>query len=282
MGNQVRTRFAPSPTGPLHLGHAYSAICTFDYAQQMQGAFILRIEDLDQTRARPEWEAQIYDDLAWLGLSWETPVMRQSKRTAAYDTALDQLWDMGVLYPCTCNRKDILAAVEAPQEGGQPVVGPDGVVYPGTCRNKPRYGARPKGEALRLDSAKAFDLLNVTQLTFVEPSQNYSMDQRAFCSTIGDPILCRRDWAASYHLAVVVDDAAQQITHVVRGEDLRDATYIHHLLQMLLDMPAPTYIHHRLIRDENGKRLAKRHDAMAISAYRAQGMTAQALRDRVC
>ena len=268
-GNRSRliTRFAPSPTGPLHLGHAYSAMLAHDMARDAGGTFLLRIEDIDRSRARPAWEAQITDDLAWLGLTWPTPVMRQSDRQPAYDAALDALWDRGLLYPCTCNRRDILAAASAPQEGAP--MGPDGVVYPGTCRHRPRTGPRPTDTALRLDLALACQPFVNTVL---------SADKVA---TIGDVVLARRDMGTSYHLSVVVDDAAQGVTDVVRGEDLAEATPIHVLLQRLLDLPTPTYHHHRLIRDDTGKRLAKRDDARAIATYRAEGATPSDIRRMV-
>ena len=249
------TRFAPSPTGPLHLGHAYSALLAHDMARDAGGTFLLRIEDIDQSRARPEWETQIYEDLRWLGLSWPTPVMRQSERQAAYDTALDALWARGLLYPCDCNRRDILAAVSAPQEGAP--MGPDGVIYPGTCRNLERPQMRP-ASALRLD------MRQVAQDDLVEK--------------IGDVVLARKDMGTSYHLSVVVDDAEQEITDVVRGQDLEDATPIHLLLQNLLGLPTPTYHHHKLIRDNAGKRLAKRDDARSLSKYRAEGATPNDIR----
>lgn len=252
------TRFAPSPTGPLHLGHAYSAMLAHDMAMAAGGTFLLRIEDIDRTRARPAWEAQIYDDLRWLGLTWPTPVMRQSDRQAAYDAALDRLWGRGLLYPCACSRKDIETAASAPQEGAP--MGPDGVIYPGTCRGHDRAGDRPSDVPLRLDVIRA------------DPSA------LAFAQDIGDVVLCRRDMGTSYHLSVVVDDAAQGVTHVVRGADLTDATPIHALLQKLLDLPTPIYHHHRLIRDNDGKRLAKRDDARAISTYRADGATPNDIR----
>lgn len=227
----------------------------YDLAKNCGGTFLLRIEDIDTSRARPEWEAQIYDDLTWLGLTWPSPVMRQSMRQGAYDAALDELWVAGLLYPCVCNRKDILAAVSAPQEGAE--MGPDGIIYPGTCRSNPRTGPRPPNAVLRLD------------MTLAAPT--YSAD-------IGDVVLARRDMGTSYHLSVVVDDAAQGITDVVRGEDLKDATPIHELLQSLLGLPTPNYHHHRLIRDENGKRLAKRDDARALSKFRAEGATPEDIR----
>jgi len=254
----VITRFAPSPTGPLHLGHAYSAMLAHDMAQAAGGTFLLRIEDIDQSRARPVWEAQIYDDLAWLGLNWPTPVMRQSERMAAYDAALDHLWDKGLLYPCTCSRRDIEAAANAPQEGAP--MGPDGMIYPGTCRGKARTGARPQAMPLRLDTQAA------------DPTAH------EFAVHIGDVVLSRRDMGTSYHLSVVVDDAAQGVTDVVRGADLEEATPIHLLLQKLLNLPTPRYHHHKLVRDAAGKRLAKRDDARAISKYRAEGASPNDIR----
>lgn len=270
------TRFAPSPTGPLHLGHAFSARLAYDLAQAAQGRFVLRIEDIDRARSRPAWEAQIYDDLAWLGLTWEQPVMRQSDRQPAYDAALDALWARGLLYPCQCTRADIAAASSAPQEGA-PLLGPDGVIYPGTCRPAcAPNGPRPKDVPLRLDMTKACDLVPA-KISFVEEGsgipETVAFDRAAMIATVGDIVLSRRDMGTSYHLSVVLDDAAQHITHVVRGLDLLDATRIHVVLQHLLDLPQPRYHHHRLIRDENGKRLAKRDDARAISLLRSEGKT---------
>jgi len=256
----------------LHLGHAYSALLAFDLAQSMQGRFLLRIEDIDQSRARAAWEAQIYDDLAWLGLSWERPVMRQSDRQAAYDAALDQLWAQGLLYPCTCTRADIAAATSAPQEGA-PLLGPDGVIYPGTCRpDTPPTGPRPRNIALRLNMARAC-MIPQRQMGFFETTtqQNIALSAAEMPDTVGDIVLARRDMGTSYHLSVVLDDAAQQVTDVVRGADLFEATQIHILLQHILNLPQPRYTHHKLIRDEAGKRLAKRDDARAISLFRAEG-----------
>lgn len=274
-----RTRFAPSPTGPLHLGHAYSAMLAYDMAMAAGGEFLLRIEDIDQSRARPEWEAQIYDDLRWLGLNWPEPVMRQSDRQPAYDAALDCLWDAGLLYPCTCSRADIATAASAPQEGA-PLLGPDGVVYPGTCRHaSKRTGPRPTNVTLRLDMAAA--LAGMPDLFFRETGrfdQDVPIAASALQNEVGDAVTARRDMGTSYHLAVVLDDAAQNITHVIRGADLFDATQIHVLLQHLLDLPTPIYHHHRLVRDENGKRLAKRDDARAISHYRSEGLSPSDIR----
>ena len=271
------TRFAPSPTGPLHLGHAYSALLAYDMAQNAGGTFVLRIEDIDQSRARPAWEAQITDDLAWLGLSWPTPVMRQSDRQPAYDNALTTLWNLGLLYPCTCNRRDILAAASAPQEGAP--MGPDGVIYPGTCRHKPRKGPRPTGTALRIDMKAAMQGIDLT--TYQDNGVAKSIASGSLIDGIGDVVLARRDMGTSYHLSVVIDDAAQGITDIVRGEDLAEATPIHVLLQHLLNLPTPAYHHHRLIRDDAGKRLAKRDDARAIATYRAEGATPADIRRMV-
>lgn len=270
------TRFAPSPTGPLHLGHAYSALLAYEMARANAGRFLLRIEDIDSTRARPKWEAQIYEDLAWLGLKWETPVMRQSDRLAVYDETLETLWARGLLYPCSCSRADIAAAASAPQEGA-PLHGPDGVVYPGTCRPiRPPGGPRPTDLPLRLDMSKACEAV-LGPFDFTEDGngspERITFDAEEMITTVGDVVLARRGMGTSYHLSVVLDDAAQEITHVVRGRDLFEATRIHILLQRLLDLPHPRYHHHRLIRDYAGKRLAKRDDARAVSLYRAEGLS---------
>lgn len=275
------TRFAPSPTGPLHLGHAYSALLAHDMARAAGGTFHLRIEDLDQSRARPHWEAQIAGDLHWLGLSWPEPAMRQSERGAAYRAALDDLAAMELLYPCGCSRSEIEAAAGAPQEG-VPGFGPDGRIYPGTCRHRPMADRGPT-DVIRLNMARAAKAL--PDLTFTETGPGHlgthRLDPGDLVTTIGDVILERRQMAGAYHLAVVVDDAAQQITHVIRGEDLLEATRIHVLLQHLLNLPTPVYHHHRLIRDDKGKRLAKRDDARAIARYREDGLTPQDIRAMV-
>ncbi|NOD91541.1 tRNA glutamyl-Q(34) synthetase GluQRS [Ruegeria sp. HKCCD4884] len=277
------TRFAPSPTGPLHLGHAYSALLASDIAKAESGQFLLRIEDIDQSRSRQHWEDQIYNELTWLGLTWPKPVVRQSDRMGVYDQALDRLWGQGFLFPCTCNRKDIAAAASAPQEGA-PMHGPDGIIYPGTCRKAHqdkdlRQHPRPRNEPLRLDIAKACQAIHdQSRFQFIElgsgpdgETGTITFTPDELINTIGDVVLSRRDMGTSYHLSVVLDDAAQGITHVVRGQDLFEATRIHVLLQALLDFPTPAYLHHDLIRDETGKRLAKRDDARAISKYRAEG-----------
>ena len=277
----MRTRFAPSPTGPLHLGHAYSACLAHDMAVAADGQFLLRIEDIDQSRARAKWEAKIFDDLHWLGLTWPTPVLRQSDRMALYAAALDRLWADGLLYPCTCNRRDILSALDAPQEGTKPPTGPDGIIYPGTCRpSTPPTGPRPDDTALRLNMARAVSALQ-SPLSYSETGISPVILCDNPIDQIGDIVLARRDMGTSYHLSVTVDDADQGITDVIRGADLAEATQIHVLLQRLLGLPTPTYHHHKLIRDDAGKRLAKRDDARALALFREQGLSPQDIREMV-
>ncbi|MEJ2019847.1 MAG: tRNA glutamyl-Q(34) synthetase GluQRS, partial [Maritimibacter sp.] len=275
------TRFAPSPTGLLHLGHAFSALTAWDMAQAAGGQFLLRIEDIDTPRCRPEFEQAIDDDLSWLGMDWPTPVMRQSERLAEYEAALNKLGEIGVTYPCSCTRGDIRAALSAPQEGA-PMQGPDGVIYPGTCRGREMESRLP-GDAIRLDMAKAMALVGALAFTETGPAHTglHHITAAKMIETVGDVVLARKDIGTSYHIAVVVDDAAQGITHVVRGEDLFSATPIHILLQRLLGLAQPIYHHHRLIRDEAGKRLAKRDDARAIRLYREQGKTPEDIRARL-
>ncbi|WP_372886776.1 tRNA glutamyl-Q(34) synthetase GluQRS [Shimia sp.] len=284
------TRFAPSPTGPLHLGHAYSALLAHDMARAAGGRFLLRIEDIDSTRSRPRWEQQIYQDLAWLGITWDAAPMRQSERLPAYRAALQALWARGLLYPCTCKRRDIATAASAPQEGAAPVHGPDGLVYPGTCRDKARDAAAPlpEGAALRLDMGRALASLGVApDLGFEDSGEATAAQARirltpaALRDGVGDIVLSRRDFPGSYHLSVVIDDAAQGVTKVIRGADLFEATQIHVVLQRLLGLATPRYHHHRLIRDAAGKRLAKRDDARAIAKYRAEGASPADIRRMV-
>ena len=265
----VVTRFAPSPTGPLHLGHAYSAML----ARERGDRFLLRIEDIDTARCRPEWEAAIFDDLQWLGLQWEKPVLRQSDRLPLYRAAVGRLMAMGMAYACTCSRADIRDALTAPQEG------PDGPVYPGTCRGK---GHAAQGASVRLDMGRAMARLGTVAFDETGPAHagrhRFGAD---LAGTIGDVVLARKDIGTSYHVAVVVDDAAQGVTEVTRGEDLFGATPIHVILQRLLELPTPTYNHHALIRDQAGRRLAKRDDARALSTYRAEGATPEDIRQMV-
>jgi glutamyl-Q tRNA(Asp) synthetase len=271
------TRFAPSPTGPLHLGHAFSALTAFDRARAANGRFILRIEDTDRSRVRPDYERAIYADLEWLGLTWERPVLRQSEHLADYDNALNSLIKRGLCYPCRCTRGDIAAALSAPQEGVTHLP-PDGVVYPGTCRGR-GFVEAGKGDAVRLNMAAAIADAGVLSAqgfceTGPERAGSQGLDRDHLIASIGDVVLARRDiGTASYHLAVVIDDARQGVTEVTRGMDLFEATQVHVLLQRLLRLPTPSYHHHRLIRDDQGKRLAKRDDARALSRYRAEGAT---------
>ncbi|PQO22764.1 tRNA glutamyl-Q(34) synthetase GluQRS [Rhodobacteraceae bacterium WD3A24] len=270
-----RTRFAPSPTGYLHLGHAYSALTAAHRAAERGGTMLLRIEDIDTARCKPEFEAAIFEDLAWLGLRWEEPVMRQSARRTAYDSALERLVAMGLCYPCCCTRREIRAALSAHQEGADRPP-----TYPGTCRQRPMAEAGPD-DAIRLDMGRALAAAG-TSLHFTEtgPARpgEHVVSAAQLAEEHGDIILARRDIGTSYHLAVVVDDAAQAITEIVRGGDLFDSTPVHRLLQVLLGLPRPTYYHHRLIRDDSGRRLAKRDDARAIRRYRADGEAPARLR----
>lgn len=274
-------RFAPSPTGELHLGHAYSALVGWRAAKAVGGRFLLRMEDLDRSRVRPEFTEGILADLAWLGLDWEAPVLFQSTRLAAYGAALGALAAQGLTYACTCTRRDIAEAASAPQEGVPP--GPDGPVYPGTCRGK----SAPPGEAvaIRLDMRRAIAALGgtraVARLAFTELEEgpggetgSIRLEPEALVHGTGDVVLSRRDGTPAYHLAVVVDDAWQGVTHVTRGRDLFPATPVHRLLQALLGLPVPRYRHHRLIRDAEGRRLAKRDHAHSLARLREEGRSA--------
>ncbi len=277
------TRFAPSPTGLLHLGHAHAALFAERVTRAAGGRFLLRFEDIDQGRCRPEYEAAITEDLRWLGLDWEQPVMRQSDRFAAYRQALDRLQDRGLLYPCFCTRKEIqqeiFKAVQAPQ-------GPDGPLYPGTCRGLGEDERRARiaagrAYALRLDvtAAMATAMTAVGPLTWIEHGRGLDGTAGPAEPRIhGDVVLARKDVPASYHLAVTLDDAEQGVTLVTRGEDLTPATHIHRLLQALLDLPVPAWHHHGLIADAAGRRLAKRDDAQAIRTLRDQGLSAAEVR----
>ncbi len=274
------TRFAPSPTGPLHLGHAYSAMIAHQMAHDNNGQFLLRIDDLDQSRARPQWEDQIYEDLTWLGLNWHGPVRKQSNHFSEYAEVLASLRQRALTFECTCSRRDIEAAANAPQEGA-PIFGPDGRIYPGTCRtcNHPQSTTT----CTRLNMSKA--CAHAGPLSFVEtgPAHHgtHVLSERALTHTVGDVVLERRAMSAAYHLAVTVDDAATGITHAVRGADLFDATQIHVVLHALLGTQAPTFHHHTLVRDEAGKRLAKRDDARAIATFRSDGATPEDIRRMV-
>ena len=268
------TRFAPSPTGYLHEGHAFSALFAAEAARAAGGRFLLRIEDIDVTRCRPEYEAAIHDDLAWLGLEWETPVLRQSDHFAAYGAALARLQGEGLIYPCFCTRKEI--AAEIARSAGAPQ-GPDGPLYPGTCRHldaEARAARIASGApyALRLDMARAVQAAG--PLALVESG----VPQAARPEIFGDAVLGRKETPASYHLAVTLDDALQGVTLVTRGADLAPAAHLHRLLQHLLGLPEPEWRHHPLLTDAAGKRLAKRDNAPALRDVRAAGVTAADLR----
>ncbi|TAG30638.1 MAG: tRNA glutamyl-Q(34) synthetase GluQRS [Rhodobacterales bacterium] len=264
------TRFAPSPTGPLHLGHAYSAILAHDMARAESGQFLLRMEDTDLERCRPDFDALIQTDLRWLGLDWDGPVHRQSDKIIDYNRRLEALEGKALLYPCSCTRADIRAALAAPQEGVS------FNVYPGTCRGR-AMASRLPGDALRLDLAAALQVLPA-DLGFAEtgPAQSghHRINPDEAKARIGDVVLSRKgEDIVAYFLASAFDDADQGVTHVIRGEDLFDFTPVQVILQHLFGLPTPVYHHHRLIRDDQGKRLAKRDDARALSKYRTEGAT---------
>jgi glutamyl-Q tRNA(Asp) synthetase len=261
----IVTRFAPSPTGDLHLGHILAAKVARDLAESVPGGrFLLRHEDIDTPRVKPESYLRIEEDLEWLGLTWGGDPLRQSDRREAYDEALGKLRELGLAYPCFCTRKDIHAALSAPH-------GPGEMIYPGTCRSLDPTEAVQRiadgvAHSWRLDSAKAAALhgaIYFTDLrcgtTQVDPAMN------------GDVVLARKDIGTAYHLAVVVDDAFQEITHVTRGEDLLGATHVQRQLQSILGFHEPVYLHHALVRDEHGRRLAKRDAARSIRILREQG-----------
>jgi len=271
----IVTRFAPSPTGYLHLGHAYSALEAWRTAREADGKFLLRIEDIDRTRCKPEFTDAILEDLAWLGLDWDGEVRKQSEHFADYEAALDKLDMMGVTYPCFCTRAAI--AAEIARAGGAPQ-GEEGPIYPGTCRDlkteeRLRRIASGEGFALRLDVARA--LARTGPLEWEEEGEGII---RADPELLGDVVLARKDTPTSYHLAVTLDDALQGVTLVTRGADLFTATHIHRLLQALLDWTTPRYRHHRLLTDASGKRFAKRDKALTLRALRESGKTPAEIR----
>ena len=271
-------RFAPSPNGFLHLGHAYSALLNFELARESGGRFLLRIEDIDLARAKLEYEAAIYEDLAWLGLDWERPVRRQSEHFADYAAALERLDARGLIYPCACTRGEIAKAA-----GETTPRDPDGApLYPGTCRGKPRGHLREilsvGGVALRLDMAKALALLG-DEAGALSWREHREGEIAANPKLWGDVVLARKDTPASYHLAVVIDDALQGVTEVVRGADLKPATGLHRLLQRLLGLPAPSYRHHALLFCAEGEKLSKSRSSNTLRDLRAEGMSAAAVRE---
>lgn len=257
----IRTRFAPSPNGSLHIGHAYAAIVAHDLARQLGGRFMLRIEDIDGTRSRPELAAEFRADLSWLDLAWDEEVI-QSARLDRYAAAGERLKSMGLLYPCCCTRAEIAAAAHA--------AGPDGPIYPGTCRGK---GIDPTGGvSWRLDMAGA-----LARTGPLEWEDAVAGTQAARPDIFGDVVLLRKDAPASYHLAAVLDDASDGISHVTRGMDLFAATHVHRLIQALLGMPVPLWHHHPLLLDAEGRKLAKRRNSPSMADRRAAGEDGRAL-----
>jgi glutamyl-Q tRNA(Asp) synthetase len=262
----VRTRFAPSPNGALHLGHAFSALCAHDFARACAGAFYLRIEDIDGTRSRPEHIDAILEDMAWLGLVPDGAVQYQSANVARYADAFEKLKALGLLYRCSCTRGDISAALKL-----APVAhGPDGPHYPGTCRDRNISADIP--HSWRIDMAKAVALTGTLRWTDLAAGEQFA-DPMLF----GDVVLWRKDAPASYHLAATVDDAADGISHVVRGKDLFAYGAIHRLLQALLDLPAPLYWHHPLLLDTSREKLAKSKSSPSLAARRIAGEDGYAL-----
>jgi glutamyl-Q tRNA(Asp) synthetase len=266
--SDIVTRFAPSPTGHLHLGHAHSALVGWQAARRAGGRFLLRIEDIDQTRCRPDFTAAILEDLAWLGLDWDGPVRVQSEHIADYRAALDRLAGQGLLYPCFCTRADIQAEVARADAAPH---GPDGPLYPGICRalapaEREARLAVGAAFALRLDAARAAAL--VGPLSWQD---EIAGTVAADAAGHGDVVLARKDAPTSYHLSVTIDDALQGVSLVTRGEDLFAATHVHRLLQALLGLAVPRYRHHALITDASGQRLAKRDRAQTLRALRDSG-----------
>lgn len=264
------TRFAPSPTGPLHLGHAYAALVAAERARANGGVFHVRIENIDHGRCRRQFEDMIFEDLTWLGLTWEKPVMRQSERIEAYERALAQLQDRDLLYPCFCTRKDIREEIEHAVAAPH---GPDGPLYPGTCRSLTKAVceeriARGESFALRLRMDDAIALAG--PLCWQDETAGEVLCDPAI---FGDIVLARKDSPTSYHLAVVIDDQEQGITLVTRGDDLFPSTHVHRLLQALFSLNTPTYLHHKLIVGADGKRLSKRDEALTLRAMRESGKT---------
>ncbi|MDP9413303.1 MAG: tRNA glutamyl-Q(34) synthetase GluQRS [Pseudomonadota bacterium] len=263
---KIVTRFAPSPTGRLHLGHAYSALLAHDFARSRGGMFLLRIEDIDPGRVRPEFVGAILEDLAWLGIVPDGEVLVQSERLPLYEAALAQLKEQDLVYPCFCTRSEIAREIAGSAAAPH---GPDGPRYPGSCRELARSDrerrAREAPHAWRIDMKRA--LAAAGPLSWQDGHTEVQADPERF----GDVVLARKDSPTSYHLAVTVDDAAQSVTDIIRGRDLHAATDVHRLLQKLLGLPTPNYHHHPLLLDAEGRRLAKRTGAPTLAAMRATG-----------
>ena len=273
-------RFAPSPNGYLHLGHAYSALFTAFWAERLGGRFLVRIEDIDTTRGKPEFTAAILEDLQWLGLAWEEPVLRQSDRFDAYQAAADELGRQGLLYPCFCSRTEIAAAATGTDPDGAPL-------YAGTCRHisATEMNARLTAGApvqYRLDSEMALSRTGSLTFTTAGPTPlDRPQIRYARLERWGDVVLQRKETPTSYHLSVVVDDAAQGVTHVTRGRDMEAATDIHVLLQFLLGLPSPIYTFHKLLLDDAGRKLAKSKGSKSLRDLRAEGWTPDDVRRAV-
>jgi glutamyl-Q tRNA(Asp) synthetase len=270
---EVIERTAPSPTGDIHLGHVYSAITAYRNARKNNGFFKLRIEDIDVTRCKVEYEIEIIENLTWLGLKWDERIMRQRSRFKSYTLAIDQLLKEGLLYPCSCSRADIKKAVSAPHMEDLPCL-----IYPGTCKI-----VKPDTEvkALRLDIEKAVRYLGDNKVYFYETglSKDRSKEKRSISNEtlknkFGDLVIVRKDIGTSYNLSVIIDDSAQKVTHVTRGNDLLEVTPIQVLLQRILGLKTPTYHHHKLICDDDGKKLSKRSSSQTISHFRQKGFSA--------
>lgn len=269
------TRFAPSPTGFLHLGHAFSALTAFDWAKRRGARFILRIEDLDQTRCRPEFEAGIYEDLAWLGVDWETPVRRQHDHLAAYEAVLARLIEKGLVYRCFKSRRDLIAETAGAPHGPQALF--RSAPLPAADETARLQAGEPFAWRLSVFAATKYLATRdrpVTTLGFVSDHQHRVIE----LDHISDVVLARKEFPASYHLACVLDDGLQTVTDVIRGEDLAEAVHTHVLLQALLDLPTPIYHHHRLILGDDGMRLAKRDNAKTLRSLRNQGVTPAQIR----
>lgn len=278
----VITRFAPSPSGRLHLGHAFSALQAWQFACQHEGKFILRIEDIDFNRCKHEFEKLLKEDLQWLGLRWEEPTRRQSDHLEDFAAAAETLKTAGLLYPCFCTRKEIIAEIE---RSGVAPHGSEGPVYPGTCRNlsddeRQQLIANGRTAAWRLNLQKAITTVDKPLIWTSRDHGEITVTEKDWAQ-LGDVVLLRKDIGTSYHLAVVVDDHLQKVSHIIRGQDLYESTHIHTLLQELLDYHKPIYHHHGLIADESGKRLAKRDESETLSTLREKGVRPEEIIDRL-
>ncbi|MEZ5757957.1 MAG: tRNA glutamyl-Q(34) synthetase GluQRS [Emcibacteraceae bacterium] len=282
--DKIITRFAPSPSGELHLGHAFSAKLNYDFAKKHGGPFILRIEDIDLGRCKKDYEVLIYEDLNWLGLKWENPVRRQSDHFDDYQQALKKLDDMGLLYPCFCTRKDIRQEIEESSRAPhlKSAFGPEGLIYPGICKNlssdkRAQKLAEGIPHAMRIDMEKALSMLEAP-LYWTDLSMG---KQKACPEILGDVVLARKDFPTSYHLSVVIDDHIQKISHVIRGEDLFYASHIHRLLQHLLKLNTPFYNHHALLKSKEGTKFSKREKSFTIRSFRESGVVPEEIDDLI-